>query len=168
MQEVWKSIYCWQSIWYWKFEAAFEGMSKKRHNGCWAAYTWPKCNELPFQFVEYVGIRTIFSYLCVDVPNISRNTAKNDMVKMYKREKERMKSVLTSVPSRFCLTSDLWISISTDGYMCVTAHFIDANWVLQKRVLNFCFMPPPHNGVSLFEKVYKLLSMWGLRIRFFV
>ena len=124
-------------------------------------------HKLPFRFVEYVGIWAIFSYLCVDVPNTSRHTTKNDMVKMYKREKERMKSVLTSVPGRVCLTSDLWTSIATDGYMCVTAHFIDANWVLQKRVLNFCFMPPPHNGVSLFEKVYKLLSMWGIENKIF-
>ena len=87
-------------------------------------------HELPFRFDEYVGIRAIFSYLCVDVPNISRNTAKNDLVKMYKREKERMKSVLTSTPSRVCLIFDLWTSIATDGYICVTTHFIDANWVL--------------------------------------
>ena len=60
------------------------------------------------------------------------------------------------------LFRSLWTSIATDGYMCVTAHFIDANWVLQKRVLNFCHMPPPHNGVSLFENVYKLLSMWNI------
>ena len=124
-------------------------------------------HELPFWFVEYVGIRAIFSYLCVDVPNIYRNTAKNDMVKMYKREKERMKSVLTSVPNRVCLTSDLWTFIAIDGYICVTAHFIDANWILPKRVLNFCFTPPPHNGVSLFEKVYKLLSMWGIENKIF-
>nr|XP_023923314.1 zinc finger BED domain-containing protein RICESLEEPER 2-like [Quercus suber] len=58
----------------------------------------------------------IFSYLCVDVPNISRNIAKNDLVKI---------------------------------------------------VLNFCHMPPPHNGVSLFEKVYKLLSMWGIENKIF-
>ncbi|KAL4605074.1 hypothetical protein ACB092_09G002400 [Castanea dentata] len=105
-------------------------------------------HELPFRFVEYVGIREIFSYLCVDVPNISKNTAKNDLVKMYKREKERMKSVLTSAPTRVCLTSDLWTSTATDGYMCVIAHFIDANWVLQKRV-------------------YKLLSMWGVENKIF-
>ncbi|KAL4603777.1 hypothetical protein ACB092_10G148000 [Castanea dentata] len=108
-------------------------------------------------FVEYVGIWAIFSYLCVDVPNISRNTAKNDLVKMYKREKEKMKYVLTSTPGRVCLTSDLWTSIATDGYMCV----------LQKRVLNFCHMSPPHNGVSLFERVYKLLSMWGIENKIF-
>ena len=73
-------------------------------------------HELPLWFVEYVSIRAIFSYLCVDVPNISRNTAKNDMVKMYKREKERMKYVLTSAPSRVCLTFDLWTYYS---YWCL-------------------------------------------------
>ena len=64
-------------------------------------------HELPFRFIEYVGIRAIFSYLCVDVPNISRNTAKNDLVKMFKREKERIKFDLTSALGRVCLTSDL-------------------------------------------------------------
>ena len=89
-----------------------------------------KMHELTFRFVEYVGVRAIFSYFCVDVPNISRNTTKNDLVRMYKREKERMKSVLTSAPGRVCLTSDLRTSVAIDSYMCVTAHFIDANWVL--------------------------------------
>ncbi|KAK9990699.1 hypothetical protein SO802_025684 [Lithocarpus litseifolius] len=79
-----------------------------------------------------------------------------------------MKSVLTSAPGRVCLTFDLRTSIATDGYVCVTAHFIDTNWVLQKKVLNFCHMPPPpHNGVSSFEKVYKLLSMWGIENKIF-
>ena len=75
--------------------------------------------------------------------------------------------MLTSALGRVCLTSDLWTSIATDGYMCITTHFIDANWVLQKRVLNFCHMPPPHNGVSLFENVYKLLSMLGIENKIF-
>ena len=41
-----------------------------------------------------------------------------------------MKSVLTSTLGRVCLIFDLWTSIATDGYICVTTHFIDANWVL--------------------------------------
>ena len=78
-----------------------------------------------------------------------------------------MKYVLTSAPSRVCLTFDLWTSIAIDVYMCVATHFIDANWVLQRKVLNFCYIPPPHNGVSLFENVYKLLSMWGIENKIF-
>lgn len=66
--------------------------------------------------------------------------------------------MLKEIPGRICLTSDLWTSITTDGYICITAHFVDHDWNLQKRILNFSFMPPPHNGVSLSEKVYSLLA----------
>ena len=75
--------------------------------------------------------------------------------------------MLKDAPSRISLTSDLWTSVITDGYMCITTHFIDRNWVLQKRVLNFCFMPPPHNGVSLSEKMYNLLCEWEIENKVF-
>ena len=52
--------------------------------------------------------------------------------------------------------------MKTDGYICLTAHFIDKNWVLSKRVLSFSFMPPPHNGISLAQKIYDLLQEWGI------
>jgi hypothetical protein len=52
--------------------------------------------------------------------------------------------------------------LTTDGSICLTAHFIDKNWVLSKRVLSFLFIPPPHNGVSLVEKIYSLLEEWGI------
>ena len=89
------------------------------------------------------------------------------MVKLYRREKERIKFMLTSTPGRVCLIFDLWTSIAIDGYMCVTTHFIDTSQALQKRVLNFCYMPSPHNNVYLFQKISELLSMWGIENRMF-
>jgi hypothetical protein len=106
-------------------------------------------------------------YLRNDVPLISRNTAKSDVIKMYQREKQRVKFMLNASPGRVCLTSDLWTSLTTDGYMCLTAHFLDKNWVLHKRVLNFSLMPPPHNGISLCEKIYNLLQEWEIETKVF-
>ncbi|KAK9195172.1 hypothetical protein WN943_003291 [Citrus x changshan-huyou] len=122
---------------------------------------------LPFQFVEYEGIRRIWNYLCDEVPNICRNTAKADVLKMYNREKIKIRSMLEEAPSRICLTTDLWTSITTDGYLCLTAHFIDKGWNLQKKVLNFCEMPTPHTGVALAEKILSLLCEWGIEKRIF-
>jgi hypothetical protein len=51
--------------------------------------------------------------------------------------------------------------------MCLTAHFINKNWVLTKRMLNFSFMPPPHNGISLCEKTYNLLEECGIETKVF-
>ncbi|XP_020269358.1 zinc finger BED domain-containing protein RICESLEEPER 3-like [Asparagus officinalis] len=90
-------------------------------------------HDLPFQFVEYEGIRAIFSFLCEDIKHISRNTVKADVLKIYGREKNRLKEAFESIPGRINLTSDLWTSIATDGYICLTAHYIDQ---VYKRLSN--------------------------------
>ena len=41
-------------------------------------------HNLPFNFVEYEGIRRVFSYLNLDVKHISKNTSKADVLKLYK------------------------------------------------------------------------------------
>ncbi|BBH03097.1 transposable element gene [Prunus dulcis] len=71
-------------------------------------------HDLPFQFVEYAGIRQLFNYVCADIKLVSRNTAKADVLSLYNREKSKLKDILGSVPGRVCLTSDLWTSITTD------------------------------------------------------
>jgi hypothetical protein len=119
-------------------------------------------HDLSFSYVEYDGVREMYRYLRSDVSLISTNTAKADLIKMYMLEKHKVKSLLNVCPGRINLTSDLWTSLTTDGYICLTAHFIDNNLVLSKRVLSFSFMPPPHNGASLAEKIYSLLVEWGI------
>ncbi|XP_060675775.1 zinc finger BED domain-containing protein RICESLEEPER 2-like [Ziziphus jujuba] len=124
-------------------------------------------HDLPFQFVKYEGIRTIFQYLHPDIQLVYRNTAKSDVLKMHLKEKCRIKCMLDATPGRICLTSDLWTSATTDGYICLTCHFIDKEWILQKRVLNFYYMPPPHIGIALAEKLYSLLCEWGIETKLF-
>ncbi|KAG6662042.1 hypothetical protein CIPAW_03G216300 [Carya illinoinensis] len=46
-------------------------------------------HDLPFRFVEYSGVRTFMQYVRPDIPIISRNTAKADLIKMYHREKKK-------------------------------------------------------------------------------
>ncbi|KAL2921565.1 Zinc finger BED domain-containing protein RICESLEEPER 1 [Bienertia sinuspersici] len=120
-------------------------------------------HDLPFQFVEYDGIRKCLTYLNPAVKVISRNTIKADILKMYKREKEKIKEELTMVSGRIALTSDCWTSITTDGYISLTAHFVDNRWCLQKRILNFHFIPPPHTGVHLSDQVFTMLKEWGIQ-----
>ena len=59
------------------------------------------------------------------VKSISRNTTKSDMLKIYRREKEKVKKELELVLSQICLTSDLWSSITIDGYMLHTIHYVN-------------------------------------------
>lgn len=75
--------------------------------------------------------------------------------------------MLEAAPGRISFTFDAWTSLTSDGYVCLPAHFIDKNWSLKKRVLNFSFMPPPHSGVPLSEKLYGLFCEWGVENKVF-
>ena len=101
-------------------------------------------HNLPFTFVEYEGIRKIFTYLNPDVKHISRNTTKADIIKIYMKEKDYIKNKLKITFGRICLTLDLWTSITSEGYTCLTTHYVNDNWELKYIILNFYHMSPPH------------------------
>jgi hypothetical protein len=84
-------------------------------------------HDLLFSYVEYDGVREMHRYLRSDVPLISRNTAKANLIKMYMLEKQNVKSLLNVCPGRISLTSDFWTSLTTVGYICLTVHFINKN-----------------------------------------
>lgn len=76
-------------------------------------------------------------------------------------EKKKVHALLSSI-DRISLTSDLWTSNQTIGYMCLTAHFLDSDWKLQKKVLNFCHMPPPHSGLMISDTIFACLNEWDI------
>lgn len=45
--------------------------------------------------------------------------------------------------------------------MCVTAHYIDNNWKLHKRILNFCPITS-HKGKDFTSAIAKCLLEWGV------
>ena len=47
-------------------------------------------HDLPFQFAEYDGVEDMFAYLNPDVKLFLRQTIKNDVLKLYTREKEKL------------------------------------------------------------------------------
>ena len=119
-------------------------------------------HELPLQFCEYQGVKDMLSYLNPEVKVFTRRTTKNDVLKLFSNEKERLKHVLQSITGQVSFTSDCWTSINTDGYISLTAHYIDRSWTLRKIILNFSLLPPPHNGVSIAERILLLWKDWGI------
>ncbi|KAL5557478.1 hypothetical protein UlMin_039714 [Ulmus minor] len=123
--------------------------------------------DLPFQFVEYEGVRSILQYLRLEVQLVSRHTIKSDCMKIHQKEKARVKSLLHAAPGRISITSDLWSFLISNGYMSLTTHFIDKNWKLQKRVLNFSYLSPPHTGITLSDAISSLLLEWDIQGKIF-
>ena len=125
-------------------------------------------HNLPFLAVEYEELRDYLSYLNQDYKCYTRNTAAVDVVKTWEKEKQKLKSELENIPSRICLTSDCWTaSVSGDGYIVLTAHYVDEKWVLHSKILSFCDLLPPHTGDVLASKVHECLKEWGIEKKVF-
>ncbi|MBA0777980.1 hypothetical protein Gotri_005918 [Gossypium trilobum] len=67
----------------------------------------------------------------------------------YAKERDHVKEVLAKAPSLICLTSDSWNSKHTnDEYICITAHWVDKDWKLQKRIIKFRALSPLYDGFA--------------------
>ncbi|CAL1378712.1 unnamed protein product [Linum trigynum] len=99
-----------------------------------------------FAIVEHGGLQNVMAYLNDCFKSFTRNTAKSHCLKIHKREKEKLKTILSEVLGRLCLTCDLWTSCATEGYLCLTVHYVDSEWKLNTKILNFCHIAPPHSA----------------------
>ncbi|KAL4181540.1 hypothetical protein AMTRI_Chr12g237840 [Amborella trichopoda] len=70
-----------------------------------------------------------------------------------KRRKKVIFDVLERSNGRVNLTSDLWTSNKSLGYMCHKAHYIDSDWILRKEIINFKLVPYPHTGLVIFDAI---------------
>ena len=57
---------------------------------------------------------------------------------------------------------DWWTSNQNLCYMSLVAHYIDKNWVMQCRVLNFIELDPPHSGVVIAQAIWDCVVEWKI------
>ncbi|KAL4284773.1 hypothetical protein GQ457_16G007020 [Hibiscus cannabinus] len=119
-------------------------------------------DELPFVFVEREGFHEFCKALNPLFKLPSRVTATRDCYTLFIEQRNKLKISFKNLHSRVCLTTDTWTSGQNLSYMCLTAHFIDDDWNLHKRIINFCPIVG-HSGQLIGRAVEKCLNEWGLK-----
>jgi len=90
----------------------------------------------PLAMVDHIGFRRYSKSLNPDFKMISRNTLRSEIFGTYKEEKEKLKKLLSTIEGRVAVTTDMWTCKNQKkGYMAVTTHFIDDDWILQSRLI---------------------------------
>ena len=113
--------------------------------------------------VEKEGFRGFVSVACPQFINHipSRFTVAKDCKKLYLCEKDALKSTLKGLKSRIPHTINCWTSFQNLNYLCLTTHFIDDEWNLHKRILNFKLMDS-HKGKEIGKVVESCVIEWGI------
>ena len=94
-------------------------------------------HEYPLSIVDHVGFRRYSNTLQPLFKMVSRNTIKNDILKIYDYEKSKTMDLLGDNRSRITITTNMWTSNQKKGFMVVTMHFIDDSWALQSQVIRY-------------------------------
>ena len=86
--------------------------------------------------VQYKGFHDLINFLEPDYKVPCRKTVTGHIEKLFEEAKTALLEKLRHTSSSVSLTTDCWTSLTHEGYMTVTAHFIDENWQYNTAVLN--------------------------------
>ncbi|PRQ44873.1 putative transcription factor/ chromatin remodeling BED-type(Zn) family [Rosa chinensis] len=118
-------------------------------------------NITTFAYDKNVARRELVDY------EFTALTCKRDVMKKFVKGKNELLSLFEKFEDKICLTSDVWSSRQKMGYMSLTAHFIDKNWSLNKRIICFKIIEYPHTGESLANHIFEELLSWRIHNKIF-
>ena len=78
---------------------------------------------------------------------------------LYVLEKSKLFEAMHN--QRVSITIDTWTSVQNINYIVVIAHFMDSEWKLHKRIINFKKITAGHKGEDI-GKVLACLNQWGI------
>ena len=124
-------------------------------------------HEYPFNIVEHDYFVDFINSLHPSFTFKSRVTGRKDIMDIYETKKNKLYAYLKTVKCRFSATMDMWTSCQNKGYMCVTLHWIDDEWRIQKRIVGFFHVEGRHTGHKLSESFTETMVKWFVEQRLF-
>ncbi|XP_074352250.1 zinc finger BED domain-containing protein RICESLEEPER 1-like [Apium graveolens] len=118
-------------------------------------------DELPFKHFDGLGFQHLMALAFPKFKLPSRFTVQRDCFGIFCAEKRKLKHILMRKKQIVCLTTDTWTSIRKVNFMCLTAHYINEDRKLCKKLLSFTPITS-HRGKDIGRSVEKCLRDWGI------
>ena len=94
---------------------------------------------------------------------VSKQTTGRDLFKYYNEKRDKLMVCLKdNAVSSVAITSDIWSGKAKEDYLSVVAHFINADWQLEKMVLGLRLIDVSHNAENIAERVASVLAEYGI------
>ena len=97
---------------------------------------------------------------------VSRQTTTRDFAKYFNDHHDQIVECLKSVSS-IILTSGIWSSNAKEDYLSVVAHYVNADWQLEMRIIGLRLSDVSHNAKNIVERFTSVLADFGLTCKVF-
>lgn len=117
----------------------------------------------PLSVVENDGFRKLVHGLNPKYELPSRRVvARTLLPSLYNDEVQRVSDQLSEA-KYVSLTTDLWTSRKTQGFITVTTHFISPEWELKSMVLETPRMSKSHTAENIAEEISRVCNKWNIK-----
>ncbi|KAK3130001.1 hypothetical protein QOZ80_6BG0487660 [Eleusine coracana subsp. coracana] len=124
-------------------------------------------HEYPFSMSEHYYFVEFIKSLRPSFPLKSRVTVRKGIMDIFLEYKDKLYAYLKTVKSQFSATMDIWISCQNKSYMCVTIHWVDDEWRLQKRIIGLFHVEGRHTGQKLSQIFSEVMVKWYVEKKLF-
>ncbi|CAN4095185.1 unnamed protein product [Withania somnifera] len=119
---------------------------------------------LPFTFASseafVLYIQRIYNPMFLGIP---RSTCKLDVFRLHAQYAYYLRTLFINIPCRVSLTSDLGRLVNRNDYLTITCHWIDNNFLIQKRILAFIYDENRrHDAEFINETITKVVNYYNL------
>ena len=84
------------------------------------------------------------------------------MVKMYRQQKIDLMNMFQKLDSHVALICDTWTSIPCEPFICITVHWLNNTWILEKRIIAFDIMEERHTGFNIKTRIVNTCREFNL------
>uniref|UniRef100_A0A3Q2CC25 HAT C-terminal dimerisation domain-containing protein n=1 Tax=Cyprinodon variegatus TaxID=28743 RepID=A0A3Q2CC25_CYPVA len=81
---------------------------------------------------------------------------------LYEDCSSRVRKALGEVDN-VVLTTDMWTSRATEGYLTVTSHIINEHWQMEAYVLETSSFPGQHTAENICSQLTRIVEEWGIK-----
>ncbi|CAN4103749.1 unnamed protein product [Withania somnifera] len=119
---------------------------------------------LPFTFASseafVLYIQRIYNPMFLGIP---RSTCKLDVFRLHAQYAYYLRTLFINIPCRVSLTSDIGRLVNRNNYLTITCHWIDNNFLIQKRILAFLYDENRrHDAEFINETITKVVNYYNL------
>ncbi|XP_022749311.1 zinc finger BED domain-containing protein RICESLEEPER 1-like isoform X2 [Durio zibethinus] len=124
-------------------------------------------HSYPLAMVEHVGFKVFVKNLQPLFDVVPNSTIELACLEVYGKEKQKVYDMLRKLQGRINLAVEMWSSPENSNHVCLTAHFVDDDWKLQKKILNFITLDSSRTEDMLSEVIIKCLMDWDIESKLF-
>jgi hypothetical protein len=106
-------------------------------------------------FEEYIKLSHNPSF-----KSVTRQTTSRDLVKYYTDHRKVIVDCLLSASS-IAITSDIWSGNAKEDYLSVVAHYINKDWLLEKRIIGHRLIESAHTGENIADHIFVVIDDFG-------